>query len=153
MLNIKKLREICEKATPGSWKAVASRTAVGVCYRIFPESWGKVPDHGGICAYDDYTSLNPHPKGEQAANAQFIAAARTALPELLDEVERLREEVRLLHENINAIKQSIVDTVGGTDYEGNPTNHANYLQRLRILVKKEKALKLACSIIEERVFT
>ena len=94
MPDIKKLREICEKASPGPWKAVASRTAVGVCYRIFPESWGKVPDHGGICAYDDCTSLNPHPKGEQAANAQFIAAARTALPELLDEVERLREAVK-----------------------------------------------------------
>ena len=95
MPDIKKLREICEKASPGPWNAVVSRTAVGVCYRIFPESWGKVPDHGGICAYDDYTSLNPHPKGEQAANAQFIAAARTALPELLDEVERLRKALHL----------------------------------------------------------
>jgi hypothetical protein len=81
---------------------------------------------------------------EKAADTE-LAAARTALLELLDEVERLRKEVRLLNENINAIKWSIVDTVGGVSYDGEPTSTLNYLQRLRILVEKEKALSLACS--------
>jgi hypothetical protein len=81
---------------------------------------------------------------EKATDTE-LAAARTALLELLDEVDRLRKEVRLLHENTNGIKWSIVDTVGGVSYDEEPTSTLNYLQRLRILVEKEKALSLACS--------
>lgn len=77
--------------------------------------------------------------------APYLVEAANALPEMLDEVERLRKEVRLLRENINGIKWSVVDTVGGVSYDGEPTSTLNYLQRLRILVEKEEALGLACS--------
>lgn len=38
---------------------------------------------------------------------------------------------------VSAIESSVVGTVGGVDFEGNPTNSINYLQRLRILLAAE----------------
>lgn len=133
-MDIKKLREICEKATPGPWEWQYS------------EKWGTIVFNDTLGVITAYTNERGNPDITIAEeDLEFIAAARTALPELLDEVERLRKEVRLLNENINGIKWSVVDTVGGVSYDGEPTSTLNYLQRLRILVEKEKALSLACS--------
>ena len=72
--------------TPGPWRTVEVPTSIGTCHRIFPLAWGdEPPTHGGICVYDDRTSLNPHADGEQAANARLIAAA----PDLLDALETM----------------------------------------------------------------
>lgn len=165
-MDIKKLRELCEKATPGPWEWQYS------------EKWGTSVFNDTLGVITAYTNERGNPDITIAEeDLEFIAAARTALPELLDEVEmlrkenqemvreglaadveivkenmrlieeveRLRKEVRLLNEKINVIKWSIVDTVGGVSYDGEPTSTLNYLQRLRILVEKENALSLACS--------
>ena len=55
------------------------------CYRVGPPELADAK-HGGICLYDDATSLNPHPVGEQEANAHLIAAA-PALYEALKHVK------------------------------------------------------------------
>lgn len=55
------------------------------------------------------------------------------LDEALDMCEALIAQV-------NAVKYSVVDTIGGVDEEGYATSEVNYLQRLRILVKNEQAL-------------
>lgn len=74
---IKRLRELEKKATPGPWEvgdnhlifaADHKRTKIAGNYRW---EYGR----GGICF---------------AADGDFIVAARNALPDLLDEIERLR---------------------------------------------------------------
>lgn len=49
-------------------------------------------------------------------------------------------ESDLNREMLAAMKFTIVATIGGEDYEGNPTSEINYLQRLRILVEKESQM-------------
>lgn len=78
---IKELRELCDKVTPGPWYEYANQGHVfsiqtlngsGGC--ILPRSgyeWIRVDD------------------------AKFIAASRTAIPELLDEIERLQRELSM----------------------------------------------------------
>jgi len=132
-MDIKKLRELCEKATPGPWEWQYS------------EKWGTSVFNDTLGVITAYTNERGNPDITIAEeDLEFIAAARTALPEILDEVERLRKEVRLLNERINVIKWSIVEAVGGVSYDGQTTNTLNCLQRLRILVEKEEALGLAC---------
>ena len=64
--------------------------------------------------------------------------SRERIEELEQENERLKAELALSHQQIAALKFTIVTTIGGTDYEGFPTSEINYLQRLRILLEKEK---------------
>lgn len=59
--------------TQEPWIAKKIKTEVGFCYRV--GSYEMVfASHGGICLYDDATSLNPHPEGEQEANSSRIVA-------------------------------------------------------------------------------
>jgi hypothetical protein len=75
----KQVREVCDKATAGPWKAwkknVADWTTTGV---EGPEFYD---DNG-----NDYVDV----LRECFRNAEFIAMARTALPEALDEIDSLR---------------------------------------------------------------
>ena len=84
-------RELCDRATPAPWKV--DRIGCGE----YPDYDIEIDWPGGLLA-----SINPCPGGYQGlpgcggnpeVNAAFIAAARSALPALLDEVERLRGEV------------------------------------------------------------
>ena len=84
-LDLKKLHDLCEAATPGPW------------------SWDGVELDGGEWACDPVLSATCSPCGWSGCSGaraevlhqdvEFIAAARTALPQLLDEVETLRAEV------------------------------------------------------------
>ena len=75
---IAELRALADAATRGPWTVADLRHQRGGQIRIFP--------HG------DIHIANVLARHEDAvANAEFIAAARSALPALLDEVERLRE--------------------------------------------------------------
>lgn len=56
-------------------------------------------------------------------------------------VTQLTAELDLQKQLHAATKHSVIATVGGTDYEGHPTSSINFLQRLRILVEKEKQLE------------
>ena len=74
MIDIAKLRELEAKATRGEWLA--------------DEYYVHGPGRSTIAmAFDDDTA------GFDCDDAAFIAAARNALPALLDEIERLRARV------------------------------------------------------------
>lgn len=73
-VELKELRALCEAATKGEWFA-DDHDSDGNAH-----VWGS--DGDGICKTNNPTDAD--------ANAAFIAAARTAVPALLDEVERLR---------------------------------------------------------------
>lgn len=49
----------------------------------------------------------------------------------------MRDRVTELEQEKSLAIQTIVNTVGGESFNGEPTNELNYLQRLRILVKME----------------
>lgn len=75
----KELKELCERATPGPWSTAFGDSIVSVLR----------PDGGELLAtmtkrywekYDD----------EDAATAAFVAASRTAIPALIEQVEMLR---------------------------------------------------------------
>jgi hypothetical protein len=84
-MDIKTLRELCEKATPGPWKACGAEKCT--CGLV----WSKeIDDVVACCSTCENAGISV--EGQQIrANMEFIAAARTALPELLEEVERLRK--------------------------------------------------------------
>lgn len=74
---LSQLRELCEKATAGPWETSPIKRPywTSIC----------LPNHPVI---PGLVIADARPK-----EADFIAASRTALPQLLDEVERAREEV------------------------------------------------------------
>lgn len=78
------LRELCEKATPGPWEV--DRVA---CTHVQSGRRGVASTGGYSTNLEDWEKV----KDENEDNAKLIAASRTALPRLLDEVERLRKVV------------------------------------------------------------
>ncbi len=68
-IDVAKMRALCDAATSGPWTYENDGTIGGILVR---------PSHG-----------RPH-RHDSAEDAAFIAAARTAVPELLDEIERLQ---------------------------------------------------------------
>lgn len=79
---IEKLKELCEKATPGPWKlfCASSVTAVECNEKVPVVSWG---------GFDN----SDRKIGYHRANAAFISAARTAVPELIKEIEVYRSRI------------------------------------------------------------
>lgn len=77
MTNIEKLRALEKKATPGPWD--------------FHEHRCKVRDANFQTVSDCYGDAE-----RMVKNGIFIVALRNAAPALLDEIERLREEVARL---------------------------------------------------------
>jgi len=88
---IAELRRLCGAATPGPWKCwgvwgPVKGTDFMAVSRIGPEA----PEWAGIVADPLYPpNADFYAKRE---DAEFVAIARTALPEALDEIERLRAE-------------------------------------------------------------
>jgi len=83
------LRRLHEAATPGPWKlwngwGPVAGTEYMVVYRIGPEGDEWV---GIIADYRYPPSADLYAKRE---DAELVAAARNALPELLDEIQRLK---------------------------------------------------------------
>ena len=74
---IKKAREICDKATEGPWEQHDDYWIIGTNGDFI----GKAKD------IDDDLAVTVRKE-----NAEFIAFARTALPAALDEIERLQTE-------------------------------------------------------------
>lgn len=77
MIDIPKIRAMCEAATPGPWW----RFQGAKCTVRSPDFEGK-----RMIAIEI-----------KEVNADFIAESRTLIPELCDEIERLQREVALLH--------------------------------------------------------
>lgn len=87
---IKELRELCARTTPGPWDSnepyspmVTAKNPYGhdVMHIADIRGWGHLTGKGA-CALTEEKACEI-----QAANSAFIAAARTALPELLDALE------------------------------------------------------------------
>ncbi len=84
MIDLKHLRTLCTAATPGPWGYRPGKLVCdddGGAYTLIAES---------PCPH------SPTKSARRAAwdnDARFIAAARTAIPELLDEIERLRQSL------------------------------------------------------------
>lgn len=100
------------KHTSGPW-VVRFRMGHGGrirCYRVGPEHVADAA-HGGICLYDDVTSLNPHASGEQEANARLIAAA----PDLLEAAENLENDDGSIPEHAWKLLQDAIAKAKGRD--------------------------------------
>jgi len=102
------LRRLCEAATPGPyvaevdifdgdvWEAIVSNAGTSILFTAGTD----VPVHHGVLN-GAWSAEDSRMRDEQCAkakqsqamrDAQFLAAARTAIPELLDECERLEAE-------------------------------------------------------------
>jgi hypothetical protein len=100
-------RDVCDRArqalegvTPGPWEASYNPMDTSYpadYYTVITEREG---DH--IAEVDDEKRAEEHegPHGKFGRDAHFIAAARTLVPELVAEVERLRANQR--HEELEA---------------------------------------------------
>lgn len=85
-IDIDQLRALLVKTTPGPW-SLGKPYVDDEGYRespLFASVNGTTVCPVAVCL------PFPHVSGMQEANAAFVMAARTALPALLDEVERLR---------------------------------------------------------------
>lgn len=80
---IAELRRICSEATPGPWDQFFIGSVAGKSVRIYHEP------KDAACIDIAHIPIGWFGDG---SNPEFIAAARTALPELLDEIERLRKQ-------------------------------------------------------------
>lgn len=74
--DLQKIRVLADGATPGPWRPSPSR--IGVVAAI---------DDGWVCQVNRITPV---------LDVEFIAASRAAVPQLVDEIVRLRETVEYL---------------------------------------------------------
>jgi hypothetical protein len=90
-IDLDALQKLCDEATPGPWKMCPKRV-----YFI-------APDGSPVCDVDDFDNYGPielrghgaevsgnRPAGSMDANADFICAARDALPKLIAKVRELQ---------------------------------------------------------------
>ena len=83
-LNLTPIRERCEKATPGPWVWRSNYLEVEGSWEDPTREWTRIADDGS--AGGEYNeAIDTH-----GPDADFIAHARTDIPALLAEVERLR---------------------------------------------------------------
>jgi hypothetical protein len=87
------------KHTATPWVSKKVRTSIGYCYRVGAQSIVD-QDHGGLCLYDDRTSLNPHKDGEQEANAEFIVRACNAHDAMYELIEQFGTAVTDMFEQM-----------------------------------------------------
>lgn len=84
-----RLRELAENATPGPWEADLDRH--GETRGIWPTGPGEEQIIGSYVAADGYDSQGW--TGGTDENLEFIAAARTAVPQLLDQIDQQEAEL------------------------------------------------------------
>ena len=83
---VKKARELAGKASKGPWEQSIDHPIYGSSYN--EAVWGSAgPGHGLIADCRTF-----EPPAITINNAAFIAWARTGVPELCDEIERLQDE-------------------------------------------------------------
>ena len=89
---LKKAREICDKATGGPWKQIerdiGDEDFIYVPVEVIAENGIMIVNYdGGLIDWNVQTSYERVRK-----DAEFIVFARTALPAALDEIEQLQRE-------------------------------------------------------------
>lgn len=99
-LDLDHLSSLCEKATPGPWSA--EPVCEGRLWAI----------HETLEDDPPLATVGPHGNNDGEDNANFIATARTALPLLVEEVERLR----------SVLQEAVADVVTTHDAVGHPLN-------------------------------
>lgn len=87
---IKRLRALCEAATPGPYRA--SNGGLGVVSDARDAEW--------VCRVSRVTPVG---------DADYIAAACNALPKLLDEVALLREEKAVVHRDRLSMRSKLTE--------------------------------------------
>lgn len=93
-------RKLCEEATPEPWEhRKANRFSDGGV------DWG-VRDEEGYIIAESFQVVGRNVQRPAEANVQFIAAARTALPQLLDEVEALQAELAAEYRHNHTLDES-----------------------------------------------
>ncbi|MBT9258174.1 MAG: hypothetical protein KM310_00245 [Clostridiales bacterium] len=101
--NLRKIKERCERATPGPWVInLEHERQMMSGRRILPAIEGQ---NGVMVA----PLLAPRYKNAyiRRHDAEFIAHARTDVPTLVAEVERLRELLRLIQDESETLKQAV----------------------------------------------
>ena len=78
---------------------------------------------------------------KQLAPGRTEDTDRVWLWDTLQETKQERDRLRQRVEDLDTRLESIIDVIGGVDYEGFPTSRLNYLQRLRILLEKEARIR------------
>jgi hypothetical protein len=93
-INIKKLKKLAEKATPGPWFR-----GKGICgdFDIMTYDIGPIGDRENLEQYEDAFAYTITTNEDGEANGAYIAAIDpTTLLQLLDELEKLRKQVKEL---------------------------------------------------------
>ena len=126
--DLQRLRALCDKATIGPWEVTDDDMGDGPCVATsLPYRDGKPTCVA--CYFFDNT-----PGRDAIKDAAFIAAARSAVPELLDEVAALRSAYRVMQEEHAA---SCPKVGSGEDYPMTPACtcglHARKAEARRIL--------------------
>jgi hypothetical protein len=97
------LKRLCDEATAGPWfKGDRTHTVLG------PSTNDVISDPDIVCT----TDYSDRPLSDDAANVRFIAAARTALPALLAELEAKEAEITRLRNDSENWRQSFQNEVG-----------------------------------------
>ncbi len=97
------IRKRAEKATKGPWRVVIddSESATTVARECDSDAHPLVEDPGRDYIYDDCLDGELHSEPFfREADAEFIAHARTDVPALLDEIDRLTAELAEAHNTI-----------------------------------------------------
>jgi molybdopterin converting factor small subunit len=96
------------------WRQVASRATPGVWTSIIKDDGSLLVNFGDQCngfARDLYFGDLEDVDGEDIANSEFIAESRAAIPELLDEVESLRQELNAANIKNEQLKGAVKDYI------------------------------------------
>jgi hypothetical protein len=120
-VDVQRLRELCEKAEPGPWTVVThdGRKNIGI-----DSAEVSAMDHGGVVANLHITAWKQD-KRDARPSAAFIAAARTAIPACLDEIEdllrlliRAKQYVHTDNEKARQLRDAIDAALRGEPKEG-----------------------------------
>lgn len=126
---ITRLRTLCTAATPGPWRAEKYSDHSHGAQICTPN--GEYVAHfegSAICISSNPKHCWERTKWKATCDAKFVAAARTAIPALLDEIERLRAAPKDAPITFQDGGMSLRDYFAGQALAGmlaNSTNHAN----------------------------
>ncbi|MDD4888667.1 MAG: hypothetical protein PHU85_01960 [Phycisphaerae bacterium] len=107
MIDLTELRRLYAAATEGTWEVGGPWPEVTVIVMVDGGCGGECPEpplYEPVCVvYDCVDDYNTSPPEQAVADATFISAARAAVPELCDEVERLRAVVATLPQTADGV--------------------------------------------------
>jgi regulator of replication initiation timing len=99
-MDMKKLRELCEKATPGPWNIFEDFSSLEIhAGEVLTKASGVIQANW-VCSVED---VDANGNNNHSNDAEFIAAARTALPEALDEIEWYEQNKTQLEQQVDEL--------------------------------------------------